>query len=99
MLCILLPYGPFYIYAESEPKPNRNHNSNQIVLFRFRQTFHIWTESVDEILENACIIRTNFPLRYRNTFTIQIVPCHCLKFMVFVVALGLAPQKSVVSCL
>ena len=35
----------------------------------------------------------------RNTFTIHIVPCHCLKFVVFVVALGLAPKKSVVSCL
>ena len=33
----------------------------------------------------------------RNTFTIQIVPCHCLKFVVFIVALSIVPQKSVVN--
>ena len=32
----------------------------------------------------------------RNTITIQIVPGHCLKFVVFIVALVLVPQKSVV---
>ena len=40
--------GLFHIYTESEPKPNRNRNGHRIALFRFRQTFHIWTESVDD---------------------------------------------------
>ena len=33
----------------------------------------------------------------RNTFTIQIVSCHCIKFVVFIVALGIVPQTSVVN--
>ena len=33
----------------------------------------------------------------RNTFTMQIVPCHCIKFVVFIVALGIVPQTSVVN--
>ena len=33
----------------------------------------------------------------RNTFKIQIVLCHCIKFVVFIVALGIVPQKSVVN--
>ena len=33
----------------------------------------------------------------RNTFTIQIVPCHCIKFVVFIVALGIVPQNYVVN--
>ena len=33
----------------------------------------------------------------RNTFTTQIVSCHCIKFVVFIVALGIVPQNSVVN--
>ena len=33
----------------------------------------------------------------RNTFTIQIVSCHCIKFVIFIVALGIVPQTSVVN--
>ena len=33
----------------------------------------------------------------RNTFTIQIVPFHCIKFVVFIVALGIVPQNSIVN--
>ena len=33
----------------------------------------------------------------RNTFTTQIVLCHCIKFVVFIVALGIVRQNSVVN--
>ena len=33
----------------------------------------------------------------RNTLTIQIVSCHCIKFVVFIVALGIVPQTFVVN--
>ena len=33
----------------------------------------------------------------RNTFTIQIVSHHCIKFVVFIVSLGIVPQNSVVN--
>ena len=32
-----------------------------------------------------------------TALTIQIVPCHCIKFVVFIVALGIVLQKSVVN--
>ena len=35
--------------AETKLKPSQNRNRNQIALFCFRQTFHIWTKSAVEI--------------------------------------------------
>ena len=51
-----------------------------------------WTKSKKMLAQFGLISLSDS----RNTFTIQIVPCHCLKFVVFIVALGLAPQKYVV---
>ena len=82
--------------------PNLNQNRTETVTATELHKLVFGRPSTHE--PNPWTINKNLPVQFkifslsdsRNIFTIQIVPCYCLKFVVFVVALGLAPQKFVV---
>ena len=79
--------GPFHIYTEPEPKPFHRFFGRP-----FTYELNPWTKSKKMPVYFGQISLSDS----KNTFTIPIVPCHCFKLVVFTVALGLAPQKSVI---
>ena len=83
------------------PNPNRNRTetvtATELHRFVFGRPFtyepNPWTKSKKMSVYFGLISLSDS----RNTFTIQIAPYHYIKFVVFIVALGIVPQKSVVT--